>query len=52
METRKKGGFPDASGNLRKELEQMEILDEEQGLAEKNMTFTNACGVFLTIVCC
>ncbi len=38
METRKKGGFPDASGNLRKELEQMEILDEEQGLAAYALT--------------
>lgn len=52
METRKKGCFSDAAGNLRKELDQVDVLEEEQGFAEENITFTRACDTVLSIICC
>ena len=30
METRKKGCFSDAAGNLRKELDQVDVLEEDR----------------------
>ncbi len=52
MEIRKKGSFSDNSGSLRKELDQMEIMEKELGFAEENATLTRACGAYFTIVCC
>lgn len=52
MELRKKGGFSDAAGDLYKEIEQINRLDEETCFMEENSTCTKMCDAFLTIICC
>lgn len=52
MESRKKGRFSNAVGDLYEEIEQINLLEEEKCFLEENASYTKLCDTIMTIICC
>lgn len=52
MQERKRGSYNKKAGQLRKEVQEIQKLQEEKLEVEEGNTYTRVCTGLLTLICC